>query len=147
MFAGTNWFDGKSIDGAAPFGPVIVPKEFLPNAGHLKISTKVNGVVLQDSNTDQLIWDEAHLVAYLTSRLTLYPGDVIVTGTPGGVGVKRTPPLFVEAGDVVADVARGPARCAASWSLRCGRDQQDTHGRPGWRRHRRIGRLTNENGG
>ena len=106
MFAGTNWFDGKSIDGAAPFGPVIVPKEFLPNApGHLKISTRVNGVVLQDSNTDQLIWDEAHLVSYLASRLTLYPGDVILTGTPAGTGMERQ--KFLKPGDVVTIEVEG----------------------------------------
>jgi 2,4-didehydro-3-deoxy-L-rhamnonate hydrolase len=100
MFPGTNWFDGKSLDRAAPFGPVIVPKEFLPNApGHLRLTTKLNGVVVQDANTDQFIWDEAHLVGYLTSRLTLYPGDVILTGTPAGTGMERQ--VFLKPGDVV----------------------------------------------
>jgi 2-keto-4-pentenoate hydratase/2-oxohepta-3-ene-1,7-dioic acid hydratase in catechol pathway len=100
MFPGTNWFEGKSLDRAAPFGPVIVPKEFLPKApGNLKITTKVNGAVMQDANTDQLIWDEAHLVAYLTSRLTLYAGDVISTGTPSGTGAERQ--KFLKPGDVV----------------------------------------------
>ncbi|MGQ0732204.1 MAG: fumarylacetoacetate hydrolase family protein [Acidobacteriota bacterium] len=106
MFAGTNWFDGKSLDGAAPFGPVIVPKEFLPKApGHLKISTRVNGEVLQDATTEQLIWDEAHLIAYLTSRLTLYPGDVISTGTPAGTGAERQ--KFLKPGDVVTIEVEG----------------------------------------
>ena len=100
MFPGTNWFDGKSIDRAAPMGPVIVPKEFLPKApGNLKITTRVNGEIRQDANTDQLIWDEAHLVAYLASRLTLYPGDVILTGTPAGTGQERQ--MFLKPGDVV----------------------------------------------
>ena len=106
MFAGTNWFDGKSLDRAAPFGPVIVPKEFLPNApGNLKISTKVNNVVLQDANTNQLIWDEAHLIAYLASRLTLYPGDVILTGTPAGTGAERQ--KFLKPGDIVTVEVEG----------------------------------------
>jgi 2-keto-4-pentenoate hydratase/2-oxohepta-3-ene-1,7-dioic acid hydratase in catechol pathway len=106
MFPGTNWFDGKSIDRAAPFGPVIVPKEFLPNApGNLKISTKLNGQIVQDSNTNQLIWDEAHLVAYLTSRLTLYPGDVILTGTPAGTGAERQ--KFLKPGDVITIEVEG----------------------------------------
>ena len=106
MFAGTNWFDGKSLDRAAPFGPVIVPKEFLPQApGNLKISTKVNGAVLQDANTSQLIWDEAHLVAYLASRLTLYPGDLILTGTPAGTGAERQ--VFLKPGDVVTVEVEG----------------------------------------
>ena len=106
MFQGTNWFDGKSLDRAAPFGPVIVPKEFLPNApGNLKIVTKVNGQIVQDARTDQLIWGEAHLVAYLTSRLTLYPGDVIMTGTPAGTGAERQ--KFLKPGDVVTVEVEG----------------------------------------
>ena len=100
MFAGTNWFDGKSLDRAAPFGPVIVPKEFLPNApGNLRIVTKLNGQVVQDGSTSQLIWGESHLIAYVTSRMTLYPGDVIMTGTPAGTGAERQ--RFLKAGDVV----------------------------------------------
>ncbi|MDH4064510.1 MAG: fumarylacetoacetate hydrolase family protein [Acidobacteriota bacterium] len=106
MFPGTNWFDGKSIDRAAPFGPVIVPKEFLPNApGKLRITTKLNGTIVQDANTDQFIWDEAHLVGYLTSRLTLYPGDLISTGTPAGTGMERQ--VFLKPGDVVTVEVEG----------------------------------------
>jgi 2-keto-4-pentenoate hydratase/2-oxohepta-3-ene-1,7-dioic acid hydratase in catechol pathway len=100
MFAGTNWFDGKSIDRAAPFGPVIVPKEFLPNApGNLHITTKLNGTIVQDANTSQFIWDEENLVHFLASRLTLYPGDVISTGTPAGTGMERQ--KFLKPGDVI----------------------------------------------
>lgn len=106
MFQGTNWFDGKSIDRAAPFGPVIVPKEFLPNApGKLRITTKVNGEVMQDATTAQLIWNESNLIAYVTSRLTLYPGDVIMTGTPAGTGAERQ--KFLKPGDVVTVEVEG----------------------------------------
>lgn len=106
MFPGVNWFDGKSTDRCAPFGPVIVPKEFLPQApGNLKITTTVNGDVRQDANTDQFIWDEDHLVSYVTSRLTLYPGDVILTGTPAGTGSERQ--NFLKPGDVVAVEVEG----------------------------------------
>jgi 2-keto-4-pentenoate hydratase/2-oxohepta-3-ene-1,7-dioic acid hydratase in catechol pathway len=101
MFSGPNWFRGKSIDRGAPFGPFIVPKEFLPNHARLRIVTKVNGVVKQDGSTEHLIWDEAHIVRYLSSILTLYPGDVISTGTPDGVGAGRRPPEFLKPGDVV----------------------------------------------
>jgi 2-keto-4-pentenoate hydratase/2-oxohepta-3-ene-1,7-dioic acid hydratase in catechol pathway len=101
MFTGPNWFNGKSRDRAAPFGPVIVPKEFLPNHASLRIVTKVNGVVKQDGNTRDLIWDEAHMIRYLSSILTLYPGDVISSGTPDGVGAGRKPPEFLKPGDVV----------------------------------------------
>jgi 2-keto-4-pentenoate hydratase/2-oxohepta-3-ene-1,7-dioic acid hydratase in catechol pathway len=100
MFPGTNWFDGKSIDRGAPFGPVIVPKEFMPKApGGLKLTTRLNGKVVQDATTDEFIWDEAHMVGYLSSRMTLYPGDVIMTGTPAGTGMERQ--TFLKPGDVV----------------------------------------------
>jgi 2-keto-4-pentenoate hydratase/2-oxohepta-3-ene-1,7-dioic acid hydratase in catechol pathway len=100
MFPGANWFDGKSIDRAAPFGPVIVPKEFLPKGpSDLRLVTRVNGEVMQDARTSNLIWSEPHLVAYVSSRMTLYPGDVIVTGTPAGTGMERQ--KFLKPGDVV----------------------------------------------
>ncbi|MEZ5420561.1 MAG: fumarylacetoacetate hydrolase family protein [Vicinamibacterales bacterium] len=106
MFPGTNWFDGKSIDRAAPFGPVIVPKEFLPKGpSDLRITTKVNGTLVQDSRTSNLIWSEAHLVAYVTSRMTLYPGDVIITGTPAGTGMERQ--TFLKPGDTVTVEVEG----------------------------------------
>jgi 2-keto-4-pentenoate hydratase/2-oxohepta-3-ene-1,7-dioic acid hydratase in catechol pathway len=101
MFGGPNWFAGKSTDRCAPFGPFIVPKEFAPNPPHFRIVTKVNGVTKQDGNTANWIWDEAHMVRYLTSILTLYPGDVISSGTPDGVGAGRRPPEFLKPGDVV----------------------------------------------
>lgn len=107
MFPGPNWFQGKSRDRAAPFGPVIVPKEFLPDHGNLRIVTKVNGVVKQDGNTKNLIWDEAHMVRYLTTILTLYPGDVISSGTPNGVGAGRKPPEFLAPGDTVTIEIQG----------------------------------------
>jgi 2-keto-4-pentenoate hydratase/2-oxohepta-3-ene-1,7-dioic acid hydratase in catechol pathway len=99
MFPGVNWFEGKSTDRGAPFGPVIVPKEFLPNFDKLRIVTKVNGVVKQDGGTSELIWKEHHIVEYLTSILTLYPGDVISSGTPSGTGMERRE--FLKPGDTV----------------------------------------------
>jgi 2-keto-4-pentenoate hydratase/2-oxohepta-3-ene-1,7-dioic acid hydratase in catechol pathway len=101
MFPGANWFDGKSIDRAAPFGPVILPKEFLPKKGpsDLRLTTRLNGEIVQDARTSNLIWSEPHLVAYVTSRMTLYPGDVIITGTPAGTGMERQ--KFLKPGDVV----------------------------------------------
>jgi 2-keto-4-pentenoate hydratase/2-oxohepta-3-ene-1,7-dioic acid hydratase in catechol pathway len=102
MFPGTNWFRGKSRDRSAPFGPFIVPKEFVSDPTSFHIVTKVNGVVKQDGNTRNLIWDEAHMVRFLTSILTLYPGDVISSGTPDGVGAGRKPPEFLKPGDVVS---------------------------------------------
>ena len=99
MFPGANWFEGKSVDRGAPFGPFIVPKEFLPNFNHLHVVTKVNNVIKQDGNTRDLIWDEDHMIQYITSILTLYPGDVVSTGTPSGTGAERNE--FLKPGDVV----------------------------------------------
>jgi 2-keto-4-pentenoate hydratase/2-oxohepta-3-ene-1,7-dioic acid hydratase in catechol pathway len=101
MFGGPNWFAGKSGDRSAPFGPFILPKEFVKDHTAFHIVTKVNAVVKQDGNTKNLIWDEAHMIRYLTSILTLYPGDVISSGTPDGVGAGRRPPEFLKPGDVV----------------------------------------------
>ena len=106
MFPGTNWFDGKSIDRAAPFGPVIVPREFLPEGpSDFRLTTKLNGELVQDARTSNLIWSEPHLIAYVTSRMTLYPGDVISTGTPSGTGMERQ--TFLKPGDVVTVEVEG----------------------------------------
>ena len=99
IFPGPNWFDGKSTNRGAPFGPYIVPKEFVPDPANLRITTRVNGEVMQDQTTADLIWPAEHLIAYTTSILTLYPGDVIATGTPSGTGAERGE--FLKAGDVV----------------------------------------------
>ncbi|MGH9386481.1 MAG: fumarylacetoacetate hydrolase family protein [Vicinamibacterales bacterium] len=98
MFQGTNWFDGKSIDRGGPFGPYIVPKEFI-DASKLRVVTRVNGVVKQDQPTSDMIWDEAHQIAYISTNMTLYPGDLISTGTPSGTGAERNE--FLKPGDVV----------------------------------------------
>ena len=119
MFNGPNWFAGKSGDRSAPFGPFIVPKEFVKDHTSFHIVTKVNGVVKQDGDTKNFIWDEAHMIRYLTGILTLYPGDVISSGTPDGVGAGRKPPEFLKPGDVVTieidgiGMLRTPMRAAA----------------------------------
>jgi len=96
-----DWFSGKSMDNAAPMGPYIVPKEFLPNYGNVRVTTKVNGEIMQDSNTSYLIHNVERLLRFASSRMTLWPGDVIATGTPSGVGAGRKPPIFLKPGDTV----------------------------------------------
>jgi 2-keto-4-pentenoate hydratase/2-oxohepta-3-ene-1,7-dioic acid hydratase in catechol pathway len=96
-----DWFAGKSMDHAAPMGPYITPKEFLRNYGELRVTTRVNGEIMQDSNTSYLIHDVERLLRYVTARMTLWPGDVIATGTPSGVGSGRKPPVFLKPGDTV----------------------------------------------
>ncbi len=99
MFPGPNWFDGKSTNRSAPFGPFITPKEFIADPANMRLVTRVNGVVKQDQTTADLIWNEENLIAYTTSILMLYPGDVIATGTPAGTGRERQE--YLKPGDVV----------------------------------------------
>lgn len=96
-----DWFSGKSMDNAAPMGPYVVPKEFLPNYSELNIWTRVNGEIMQESNTSYMIHNVERLLRYATSRMTLWPGDVIATGTPSGVGNGRKPPVYLKPGDTV----------------------------------------------
>ena len=95
-----QWNRGKSFDRFCPLGPYLVKGAgFNPdNAG---IRTRLNGKVMQDSNTNDLIFDTNFLIEYLSHSFTLLPGTVILTGTPYGVGVARNPPVFLKAGDVV----------------------------------------------
>ncbi len=101
MFAPPYWYRGKSHDGAAPLGPWIVPAAHVPDAGDLRIVTRVNGVVKQDGTTARLVWDLPHIIRSASAVMTLHPGDIILTGTPDGVGQGRTPPEFLAPGDIV----------------------------------------------
>lgn len=98
---GVSWFEAKSRDNAAPMGPVITPREFIGDPANLRIVTKVNGVTKQDGNSKDMIHNEAYLLRHATSILTLYPGDVLATGTPAGVGSAKEPPEFLSPGDEV----------------------------------------------
>ena len=98
---GGQWLLGKSFDTFAPFGPVLVTADEVPEPGNLKIQTRLNGQVMQDSNTSQLIFPVEELIEYISGVCTLSPGDLIFTGTPPGVGAARQPPVFLQAGDVV----------------------------------------------
>jgi 2-keto-4-pentenoate hydratase/2-oxohepta-3-ene-1,7-dioic acid hydratase in catechol pathway len=101
QFDDGQWTRGKSCDTFAPNGPFLVTTDEVPNPGALRITTRVNGEVLQDSNTNQLIFSVPQVVSYLSHSFTLQPGDLIATGTPAGVGFSRKPPLFLKEGDVV----------------------------------------------
>lgn len=92
---------GKSFDTHGPFGPWIVTPDEVGDPHNLPIRTLLNGEVMQDSNTKHLVFNCYDQIVYLTQAFTLLPGDVIATGTPGGVGVAKTPPLFMKAGDRV----------------------------------------------
>jgi len=97
---GGQFVKGKSADGFAPLGPLLVtPDELDPASVGLKL--RVNGQLMQDGNTSDLIFDVPTLVSHISEFMTLLPGDVISTGTPAGVGAGHTPPLFLKPGDVV----------------------------------------------
>ncbi len=96
-----QWTAGKVLDTFAPMGPGIVPASDIPDPQNLQIQTRVNGVTLQNGNTRDMIFSVAKTIAFLSSLMTLQPGDIIATGTPSGVGFKRQPPVFLKAGDIV----------------------------------------------
>jgi 2-keto-4-pentenoate hydratase/2-oxohepta-3-ene-1,7-dioic acid hydratase in catechol pathway len=100
QFTTGQWSWSKSFDTFCPLGPVLVTPDEL-DLGNLAIETRVNGEVLQCSNTDQLVFGVPQLITHLSRGLTLEPGDVILTGTPGGVGMARNPQRWLEDGDVV----------------------------------------------
>lgn len=96
----TQWTMGKNFDATGGFGPELVTPDELPKGGSgLRIVSRLNGEIMQDSNTKDLIFDVATLIAVLSEAMTLEPGDVIATGTPSGVGYARTPPVYLRSGD------------------------------------------------
>jgi 2,4-didehydro-3-deoxy-L-rhamnonate hydrolase len=99
---GGQWVKGKSCDTFAPLGPFLATSDEIADPQNLKLWLKLNGKMVQDSTTAQMIFSVRHLVSYLSHFMTLLPGDVITTGTPPGVGLGFKPePLFMKAGDVV----------------------------------------------
>jgi len=100
-FGGGQWCRGKTFDTFGPLGPALVTKEDIPNPNALKIKTTLNGQVMQDWTTEDMIFDVRTLIAFLSGSTTLLPGSVIMTGTPHGVGAARKPPVFLKAGDTV----------------------------------------------
>ena len=97
----TQWTMGKNFDRTGGFGPDLMLADALPpGAAGLRITSRVNGALMQDGNTSDMIFDVATLITILSEAMTLEPGDVIATGTPAGVGYARTPPLFLKPGDL-----------------------------------------------
>jgi 2-keto-4-pentenoate hydratase/2-oxohepta-3-ene-1,7-dioic acid hydratase in catechol pathway len=96
---GGQWVKGKSFDTFAPIGPVFVQKELVPDPQNLNLWLKVNGVTRQQSNTNEMVFSVAQIVAYLSQCMTLEPGDCISTGTPAGVGLGCIPPEYLKVGD------------------------------------------------
>lgn len=99
---GSQWCRGKSFDTFAPMGPCLVTPDSIPNPNNLRIQSIVNGEVMQDSNTADMIFDVSALIEFLSQSTTLFPGTAIFTGTPQGVGMARKPPRWLAAGDEVS---------------------------------------------
>jgi len=98
---GSQWCRGKTFDTFAPLGPCLVLKEEIPDPNALRIKTILNGKIMQDWSTDDMIFDVPTLIEFLSGSTTLLPGTVILTGTPHGVGVALKPPVFLKDGDTV----------------------------------------------
>ncbi|HZA54637.1 MAG TPA: fumarylacetoacetate hydrolase family protein [Candidatus Udaeobacter sp.] len=102
-----QWFKGKSLDTFCPIGPWIVHKSALTDPQQIRLVCRVNGEVMQDGNTRDMIFDIATTIESLSKGMTLEPGDIISTGTPSGVGFARTPPVFLKPGDKVDGEVEG----------------------------------------
>lgn len=100
-WGGGQWSRAKSFDTFCPLGPCLVTLDELPNPNDLRISSRLNGATVQDWTTSDMIFDVPTLIEFLSSDTTLPAGTVIMTGTPHGVGMARTPPLFLKSGDVI----------------------------------------------
>ncbi|HYZ15527.1 MAG TPA: fumarylacetoacetate hydrolase family protein [Candidatus Acidoferrum sp.] len=99
--ATTQWFMGKTLDDTCPIGPWVVTPDEIGDPHKLDVTLRLNGVVKQHANTSSLIFNLPRIISYISQGLTLEPGDVIATGTPEGVGFARTPPEFMQDGDVM----------------------------------------------
>jgi 2-keto-4-pentenoate hydratase/2-oxohepta-3-ene-1,7-dioic acid hydratase in catechol pathway len=104
--AGTQWTPGKNFDASMPIGPEVVTTDEV-DVSDVALTTRLNGEVMQSARTSQLIVDVPSAVEYFSSFTTLVPGDVIATGTPGGVGFARTPPVWLTPGDVIEVTIEG----------------------------------------
>jgi len=107
QFTTGQWSWSKSFDTFCPLGPELVSLDEVDLGAGLAIETKINGEVLQSSNTSLLVFSIPDLIAWISQGTTMEPGDVILTGTPGGVGAARTPPRWLEDGDEVAITIEG----------------------------------------
>ena len=96
-----QWIKGKSFDTFAPIGPVLVTSEEIPDPQQLRVQTRINGEVMQDEYTKDMIFTCAQCIEWLSHNMTLLPGAVIMTGTPSGVATGRTPPNWLKIGDVM----------------------------------------------
>jgi acylpyruvate hydrolase len=101
-FRTSQWTSGKMLDTFCPLGPVLLTGDEVPNPGALRLKTTVNGHTVQDACTSDMVFPVPFLISYISSLATLEPGDVILTGTPAGIGCNRSPQVFLQAGDRIS---------------------------------------------
>jgi 2,4-didehydro-3-deoxy-L-rhamnonate hydrolase len=101
QFSDSQWFRGKSFDSFAPAGPFIVTPDEIDDVNNLRLTARVDGEIMQDGNTRDMIFDIGDIIENISEDITLIPGDIISTGTPAGVGIFRDPPIVLKSGNVV----------------------------------------------
>jgi acylpyruvate hydrolase len=101
-FRTSQWTSGKMLDTFCPLGPALLTRDEVPNPGALRLKTLLNGKTVQNATTENMVFPVDFLISYISSLATLEPGDVILTGTPAGIGCNRNPQVFLKAGDHVS---------------------------------------------
>ena len=107
QFSDKQWFRGKSYDGFAPMGPCIVTPDEMDDIQNLRLTATVDGEIMQDGNTRDMIFDIPAIIENISCDITLEPGDIISTGTPAGVGIFMDPPVTLKPGNVVECMVEG----------------------------------------
>ena len=102
-----QWLQGKAFDASTPLGPVLVTPDECDPASGLAVTCTLNGELMQEGDTSTLVFDAAALISYISQFTVLRPGDVVLTGTPGGVGMARTPPRYLADGDLMVTAIEG----------------------------------------
>lgn len=108
--AASQWFRGKSPDTFCPLGPFLVTRDEIYDPHRLRLTSTINGRMLQDGNTADLIFNIPFLIAFISATITLRPGDIIATGTPAGIGSARIPPVYLKPGDRIECAVEGIGR-------------------------------------
>jgi acylpyruvate hydrolase len=110
----TQWLQGKTFEASTPAGPYLVTPDEVDDARDLRVCCEVDGAVMQESRTSDLLFGPAETAAYISQFVTLRPGDLIATGTPGGVGSARTPKVFLKDGNKMRTAIEGLGQCLTS---------------------------------
>jgi 2-keto-4-pentenoate hydratase/2-oxohepta-3-ene-1,7-dioic acid hydratase in catechol pathway len=113
-FRTSQWTSGKMLDTFCPLGPVLVTADEIANPNALRLLTVLNGEIMQDESTSDMLFPVAKLISYISSLATLEPGDIILTGTPAGLGCMRHPPVFLKPGDAISVEIEGIGKLANS---------------------------------